>query len=396
MDGEWKKIWDQRLMALFKLSNGTYRRLQVGTIRDYKLIFRRNMPELEPSILKISPPWWAWPQLLGLEAVAVALVWLQVFAATTTARLTASHFIVLGAAVWCIYIIDRMIDGLLRTGSREERHIFAARGRWWLIPLLLVVIAWGGYHALYRIEGSITEAGFSLCVIVAGYFGLAWMTRQRWAGSFGAVAVAGVMALALIQGVSLRDEGTSEFSSERLTLLVPHLWRAVMAGFLITVLIVSLRQEGGPGAWLLPRKLLFGWIFAIGVALSPMVKVFATTDPREMLASGEILLFAAVCGMNSLGIRLWETNTRRGLESMILSRLFPGMLATIFVGSLLEAWAGDRWNRPAILASGGAVLGIFAVHLVRHRFSTNVLRLGADGAILFGGLAALAWGRYFD
>lgn len=55
------------------------------------------------------PPW-LWPNLLGLDAPAVAVSWQILFGRNFGAELPTALHLVLGLSVWCIYLADRLYD----------------------------------------------------------------------------------------------------------------------------------------------------------------------------------------------------------------------------------------------------------------------------------------------
>ena len=57
------------------------------------------MSDPQPSEPNSRVPWWHWINWLALDAVAVVVVWLWMFAGMTGARLTAVNSLVVGAAV---------------------------------------------------------------------------------------------------------------------------------------------------------------------------------------------------------------------------------------------------------------------------------------------------------
>jgi hypothetical protein len=62
-----------------------------------------------------SPPW-LWPNLLGLDAPAVAVTWQILFARSFGADIPPVLHLILGLSVWCIYLADRLYDSI-RTGE---------------------------------------------------------------------------------------------------------------------------------------------------------------------------------------------------------------------------------------------------------------------------------------
>ena len=61
-------------------------------------------------------PWYLWPNLLGLDAVAVSVVWLWCFAVSEGVplenQILRPIYLVLGLVVWLVYTADRLLDAL--------------------------------------------------------------------------------------------------------------------------------------------------------------------------------------------------------------------------------------------------------------------------------------------
>jgi hypothetical protein len=70
-------------------------------------------------------PWWLWPNLLSLDAPAVAVVWQQYLAARAGVTVPTAAAAVLGLVVWGVYLADRWLDAR-RGVQTAERHRFAA------------------------------------------------------------------------------------------------------------------------------------------------------------------------------------------------------------------------------------------------------------------------------
>lgn len=69
-----------------------------------------------------SPPW-LWPNLLGLDAPAIAVTWQILFARSFGADIPMVLHLILGLSVWCIYLADRLYD------SRRTGETVAGTGR---------------------------------------------------------------------------------------------------------------------------------------------------------------------------------------------------------------------------------------------------------------------------
>lgn len=78
-------------------------------------------------------PWWLYPNLLSLDAPLVAVAWLYMFAKTWRVYyLPTTTYVTLGLVVWVIYVVDRLLDGYMKSGAGEKleaRHDFHFRYR---------------------------------------------------------------------------------------------------------------------------------------------------------------------------------------------------------------------------------------------------------------------------
>ena len=340
----------------------------------------------EPAAPIPSPrPWWVWVNVLGLDAVAAALVWMKLFAWSCRARMIWEEYAVLGSMVWILYIADRMVDGLMREGLRQERHTFAARHWRVLLPLMLALGAGCALLLLYRIPQSVSMTGLKLGAGVAVYFVLTWVIRKNLAGLTGGLAACGCMAVALMQGNFLRmDPGAGPAD------LWPHLWRGALAGVLLTVVFVTVRRSGAPAPWLLPRKFVGGWIFAIGTALAPFSHLEMW---YELLFSPPVLIFGAVCAVNSIGIRLVEAapEEQANFEVALVRRLYPWITLIVAAGALSEWYATYTIARPLHGAAAAAALLLAVLYAGRRNISVPLYRALADAAVIAPAAVAAAF-----
>lgn len=78
----------------------------------------------QPDLASI--PWWLVPNLLALDAPAVAAVWQRFLAARFGTPVPWSATVALVAIVWCVYLADRCLDA--RRGDLDaDRHRIAVR-----------------------------------------------------------------------------------------------------------------------------------------------------------------------------------------------------------------------------------------------------------------------------
>lgn len=141
-------------------------------------------------------PLWLYPNLLSLDAPLVAVLWLWVFGRIWRADyLPVPAYLVLGLAVWAIYIFDRLFDASLRSGSPdllEERHRFHTRHKKAFVlcgalaagsALLLTLVALPIQIFSYAVFGGL---------LVLIFFGLSiFSSRRKGEVEYGKNAVAG-------------------------------------------------------------------------------------------------------------------------------------------------------------------------------------------------------------
>jgi hypothetical protein len=87
-----------------------------------------------------TAPWWLWPNLLGLDAPAVAVCWQALFARSFGIELPPAIHLVLALSAWCVYLADRLLD-VFRTEPSDastERHRFTRAHSGKLLVLLAV------------------------------------------------------------------------------------------------------------------------------------------------------------------------------------------------------------------------------------------------------------------
>lgn len=330
---------------------------------------------VDAPVSPVRLPWWRWINLLALDAVAVALVWLAVFGKMEGARLELVEFAALGVAVWMVYGADRLLDSRLPPDARarRERHWFVARHVKWLVPLAMVLAGTVAWWCLWEMRMVVVTGGIQLGIGVGVYFGL--LAASRW--KLTSLPVLLVLTPVMI-AVLMRK------SPDQTWLL--EWWRPAGALVLVGVLFAGMNQKNPSPPWTLFRKLMGGFLFARGCALAPMMHL---ESGPESLWSAPVLLFGAVCTLNMLGIRIWEQGNSPDTEGRMLCRLYPWMGMAVAGGALTEAWAADPWSQPVLVAVGGCALALTVLHTARARFSAPVMLVLADTAVLVAGGAGL-------
>jgi hypothetical protein len=123
--------------------------------------------------------WWQWPNLLGLDAAVVAVIWQQLLARTGHSALRLPARLGLFLAVWAVYLGDRILDVRkpANPGFPEPaRHRFARRHSRRLTWLLIAVLVSAGGVSLV-LRTAILEAAFVAAVGVTAYLALVHWSR---------------------------------------------------------------------------------------------------------------------------------------------------------------------------------------------------------------------------
>jgi hypothetical protein len=74
-------------------------------------------------------PLWLWPNLIGLDAPAVAVAWQLLFSQAFGAHLPIVFHLILALSVWCVYLADRLYDATRApdTGDKTDRLNFTQK-----------------------------------------------------------------------------------------------------------------------------------------------------------------------------------------------------------------------------------------------------------------------------
>ena len=117
-------------------------------------------------------PWYLWPNLLSLDAVAVAIVWLWCFATCEHVPILRPIYIALGLIVWVIYTVDRLLDAVRMKDPAlsTPRHRFAKR---FFVPLALLCLIAAGvtiWLGLYKVPRGLIGSGVKISFLALLYF----------------------------------------------------------------------------------------------------------------------------------------------------------------------------------------------------------------------------------
>jgi hypothetical protein len=77
-------------------------------------------------VVNDSRPWWLWPNVLSLDAPAVAVTWQVFLASVAGVAVPLAASAVLALVVWAVYLADRGLDAR-RGANTSDRHRAAGR-----------------------------------------------------------------------------------------------------------------------------------------------------------------------------------------------------------------------------------------------------------------------------
>lgn len=121
-------------------------------------------------------PLWLYPNLLSLDAPLVAVAWLYIFAKTWRVDyLPTTTYVTLGMVVWVIYVVDRLLDGIMKGEGGEKleaRHEFHFKHR----KAFCVIAAVVGLAALVLVIAQFMTKIYGYAIfaglMVSGFFTL--------------------------------------------------------------------------------------------------------------------------------------------------------------------------------------------------------------------------------
>lgn len=134
-----------------------------------------------PSTSDAKHPLWLWPNLLSLDALLVAVLWLHLFAVCWQVHISPIVTVVLALVVWMIYVADRLSD-VLRADPQTAllpRHEFYRRHRKVVIRTLIAVLGVTCVFCL-KLDAPTFKFGVMLMIFVGAYFAVVHRVRAKW------------------------------------------------------------------------------------------------------------------------------------------------------------------------------------------------------------------------
>ena len=299
---------------------------------------------------------WLLPNLLSLDAPLIAVAWMWMLAhALRVEYVHAAAWWVLPVSVWCVYVLDRLIDvwihPVLREGS--ARHHFHWRWRWVFLVLVFIAGVTCLYQSLYVLPRSMFSAGLVAIMMCGIYFLLAFFQgndvpylKNLFAGMIFAMGV----------GIPVNAANAALLESD---------FNDVIYAF------------NNPEAIGLAKKLLDAfWNFGL-MSLRTLFVIFNQCR--------EILIFGLLCMMNITAIDLWERAEAATDEETAYAQEVTLTFGLVILsgGSLVfAALYADEYSKPFYYAVMVAAAVLQGVNHYRERFSPSAQRVLADVALL--------------
>jgi hypothetical protein len=298
---------------------------------------------------KPRPPLWLLPNLLSIDAPLVAVAWMWMLArALRVEYIQTAAWWVLPAAIWCVYVLDRLLDGWAHPEVRDSspRHIFHWRWRWLLLVGALLAGGVSIYQSLYVLSRSMFSAGLVALLLCGVYFILAYFQGREvpYAKNF----MAGMI---FAMGIGIPVNAASA------TLLVTDL----------NDVIYAFNHTGLRDAV---------WNFGRMVVSTLIVIFYQCTT---------VWVFGLLCMMNITAIDLWEKADGTDDEEDVYGHEAALSLGLIILagGSLVfAAMQADEYSKPFFYAVMVAAASLQVINHYRDRLSMNALRVLADVALL--------------
>lgn len=237
-------------------------------------------------------PWWLWPNVLALDAPAVAVVWQRFLGGAFGVSVPATASVVLGLVVWGIYLLDRRLDAS-RPELTQPRHVFARRNPSVVSALALVSLVAAALTAV-ALPAAYLATGGVVAGLVLGYLALVHLTRSALS-----TAKEPLVGLLFAAGVSVPILA----SNLPLAVWLP----AVVAFGLLCWLncdLIERWETGASGRAFLPAVLAFGVLLASATSLA---------EVRGPLLASAILLLVLYAARRRAG-----TNLARLLADVVL------------------------------------------------------------------------------
>lgn len=276
--------------------------------------------------------WWLWPNLVGIDAPLVAVVWLAAFAKAYDAPVVSTHYLVLFMAVWCLYTADRLIDvarvraGDPSPGLRTRRHAFMNRYKRVFALLLFFVGFVGAITAFSQFERPIVGAG--LIVMVGAFaYAMAFVAPLGNKKPLPGKEIAGGLLFAAGTTVPVFAD-----YSGTLPVIPSFALFAALCG--LNLLLIASREGD------LPNGRRFGaFLVGLGILLTAVATGFALLATTVESAPALRPLYA-VCALSAVALTLLQGLRRAASDDAFRTLADIALLAPLVPTSLFAAVSG--------------------------------------------------------
>jgi hypothetical protein len=355
-----------------------------------------------------SMPFWLWPNVLSLDAPLVAVSWVWLLKESLGVRFFEESAVwVLAAVVWCVYVLDRILD--VWTGKKSptdsHRHAFSWTFRFPLLVAVSAISSYSVYFTLFHLPVTMLTAGVAILALTVLYLGSICLKLCK----IGFVQAIPSVIFALICGF---------YTIDKLHVVVEIGW-AILCGLFMTLGVLRVCSYLSDIHVPYGKNLAASFIFALGVAIP--ARLYQFNDPSvileavyplidgdknlffrffdvfynsgvvigrhifAVLSTIETVTFGLLCMLNISAIDLWEEAKKsndpadKATNEMILSTGLIGLLLVsilyIFLGATDEA-------KPYFYAIMAACAILHIVNRAGTKLSLDAQRVLADIALL--------------
>jgi hypothetical protein len=249
-----------------------------------------------------SRPWWLWPNLLALDAPAVAVTWQVFLASVAGIAVPLAASAVLALVVWAAYLLDRSLDARRGIDS-SDRHRVAGRNRFAWLTFAAAAVLSAAAVAFAALPRAHIRVGFIVLGAATGYLAAVHLLRARNVLDRGMKEVS--VGVVFAAGVSI----------PLVVHAVPHAdWLPGVVAFAalcwLNCALIAVWEAGGPGA---PPA----WVAAVAGGLAVSVALEA---PRPV-AVAVCASTAALAALHAIRARVSARAARVLADVVLLSPL---------------------------------------------------------------------------
>lgn len=311
--------------------------------------------------------------MLSLEAPLVAVLWLVALARLDGFAIMPGVLPGLAAAVWGIYILDRLLDSWPLPADRlDVRHQFYRRWRW---PLALVVLpataAYVIWLSLWVVPAGLLYYSVIQLIPIGLYLLLYSLSSAIWRRRL----LLGCLFLLLLF-----------FNALPLSFELRVIVSLLVAGGGLTLL--SLNVHEGVSR-MFRKETAAGLLFAVGCTTWTR---FLSMGSSWQPVWGELLILALLFIANLMLISAQEMQHARGQKGPLACATVTGGILAL-LGAAVAIWQG---HLPATLMplALGALAGLAGLEVLRRkgsRLSPEAFRVWADLAVALPPVGLLLW-----